>query len=828
MTTLLTISDILNRCTTCISSFKENLKEGFIDFMNNAPAPENTSMSGIDGLLGWSIVIGITAAILLFFISYLLTRIRIGGYFLKCAFIVAWLLSFVVYDIGMSNGMRISLITNAPMAVVHAFASFLFNSDVSEIHDLYHKSWQFMCAFSFSHALSAFVSTLFIIKTFGFNITQRIRLYFTSILGCIKSETFVFWGYDDTTQQMVESIKKHYGKNNDYRIVVVKTAEETEDSGETTIGINKILDILSLRNSELEQLRILGCFMAFSAKESLNAISADADGNTVLNTDILRKRLRLRSLARLLKDSKKGGNIHILFLSDNEKQNLHDASVLLNDSTLRDNSRSKVKGNCRKVIFYCHARFNGVHRVIEDQHCTENFEVRIIDSSHISVELLKTDRNVLPVKFVDIEEDATVSSAFNAMVVGFSEVGQDATRFLYEYGAFVKSGGDGNHPLRSDFHLDVIDNKMKDKAGAFVSNAPAINLSLAYDPEFRNPDALIELHNQDCRSVEFYNMLENKIPTLNYIVVATEDDELNMTLGVRIFRAATRYRKDMRNFCVLIRIHNDSDGHFSKIAGYYNKLWAAQEAVYREVESEMDNENKKKSLKALRDGKYSNKVVLKDDSDINLPLYIFGQDKLIYTYQNIIDNSLLSEAIEFKEEYAKTTDSKYQSPQKDSDKAWYKDIRDRLQTKEEYHPVYGSVMCLRRTQGQDMANSLHKTTKLLLRDKAMTACGIANVDWGKIQRVELQTSYDIEVEKDEERKKIADILNVLAQTEHMRWNASHEILGYVYNTDGKNEVRLMHDCLTDWHNLNDQTQSYDSNVVDLSLNIQIVTANSND
>ena len=64
------------------------------------------------------------------------------------------------------------------------------------------------------------------------------------------------------------------------------------------------------------------------------------------------------------------------------------------------------------------------------------------------------------------------------------------------------------------------------------------------------------------------------------------------------------------------------------------------------------------------------------------------------------------------------------------------------------------------------------------------------------------------------------IVNVgigLAQTEHLRWNASHQALGYQYDSSGKDEARLLHDCLCDWEQLKDDKRSYDYNTVDVSL-----------
>ncbi len=65
------------------------------------------------------------------------------------------------------------------------------------------------------------------------------------------------------------------------------------------------------------------------------------------------------------------------------------------------------------------------------------------------------------------------------------------------------------------------------------------------------------------------------------------------------------------------------------------------------------------------------------------------------------------------------------------------------------------------------------------------------------------------------------MLDVLAMTEHLRWCASHEILGYRDQGDEefKDEARLQHGCLKPWDELSDEKKSYDYNIVDVSLGI---------
>ena len=71
-------------------------------------------------------------------------------------------------------------------------------------------------------------------------------------------------------------------------------------------------------------------------------------------------------------------------------------------------------------------------------------------------------------------------------------------------------------------------------------------------------------------------------------------------------------------------------------------------------------------------------------------------------------------------------------------------------------------------------------------------------------------------------EQIKDLLLVLAKTEHLRWNASHEMLGYEYNKGKTIDLKYKHYCLCKWQKLDsDEIRSYDNNVVDVTLGTDI-------
>ena len=790
------------------SVYTTHASETITKYMNDgASHPSNsleylrnhTDMSIFGNLTLYSIIVGILVAIVLIAIrsiaKHASTRFRDAS--LKWCFAIIWLYGFVVYDVGMCTGQYISLLTNAPLAILYAFKIFLFDSDVSEIHEPFHSSWFYSMNFALVHFCAAIISTLFLIKYFGFNILARFKMWkASSMFAKNVSETFLFWGYNDQTIHLIESINEHFSGSSDYRIVIVQTSKDDNESPEERSGFARIFDFLAMPTSELEKLRNLGC-LTTGSYTNLSGINANTG-----DEDIIGKVLRLKSLKKILQKHT-ADKIHLFFLSDDEKENLHDVALLLNDSTIKDFVETDMPDK-HEVKFYCLARFNSIHRVIEDQNPSDRIKVKVIDSSHINVEMLKVKPELLPVRYVNVEEDATVSTPFNSLVVGFSEVGQDSVRFLYEFGAFVKSGSTDNCAERSDFHLDVVDKEMSNLAGVFVANSPAIKPSMPFIPDDKNRDALISLHQMDCRSVQFYQKLtEEWIQKLNYVVIATEDDELNLSLGVRIFKAATRYRKDMDNLCILVRAHNDDDGHIRRIAEHYNRLWAAYEKAPADSK-----------------GRRIHQAMVKKDSILEKPvIHIFGLDKETFTYKNIIADELEQKARMYADRYVKTTE-----PDKKIEKTAFDDnFEDIMQLKGDwtgYYPTYFGMMLLRRTQSQDMANSLHEETKKILIGQALKRCHREDFEFLKLTRTPDTTKY-IWPRGNEEIEQINRIAIVIAQTEHLRWTASHEILGYIYD-DEKDEVRCKHDCLKDWEYLSERVRSYDCNVSDFILGIKFM------
>ena len=711
-----------------------------------------------------------------------------------------WMFGFIVYDVGMYTGKSVSLLSNAPMAVLHAFYIFILNSDISAVHEEFHDNTCYMFCFSLAHFLAAFVSMVFVIKHFGYNVIAGLRMFFAAYCLGKRNVTYVFWGMNNATYYLADSIKKHHqGGDESYRTIVVRTNNDS-DTTSARNGMERLFNFLSLKNKDMNRLKELNCYTT-STFSNLMVTTDGSKSNGLVS--ILKNELDMRLLCRIIR-KKTQKELHMFFLSEDEEANIKSVANLKKDQTINEFVMAE-NAEDRRTVLYCHTRNNSIHRVISDDQPVNGIEIKVIDSSRICVDLLKHNPDLHPVKYVNIEDDATVSSPFNALVVGFGQVGVDAVRFLYEFGAFVKTGSTSKEAQRSTFHCDVVDKNMPDLAGLFVANAPAIKPAMPFKGE-EQKDSLITLHEMDCQSVYFYEKLESWIKKLNYVIIATGDDELNISLGVRILRMAIRYKSDMDHFRILVRVSHDEDGHIKNIADFYNRLWEAE-------------------LKKDLEEKANRQRIVPVDAMPDVPITLFGTIEETYQYDYVVSDKLKEMAKKFKERYDESIRAlEIQSGSKISNvESWDVEYKKFMQLEGDfsgYAPTYSNVMKLRRMQSQNFANCFHVHTKQWLAKCALGADEYAALTNHQLFRKNNETTYQWKSHV-QPKEEIVRVLDTLAQTEHLRWNASHEILGYQDEGDEKykDEAKLLHGCIKPWSDLSTRTQSYDYNVVDVSLDI---------
>ena len=761
----------------------------------------------------------ITAVFLLFLLKTSNNRVwKFVNNNLTTFFVLVWLMGFAVYDVGMCTGSKESLLFNAPMAVLHAFGMFVLDSDVSAIHNQFHDNWIFMGAFSAAHFLAALVSLIFVIEHFGYHIIASFKMLQEAYFRKAKKESFIFWGLNDATLTLADSIKsqaKSWPKNS-YRIIFVRTNNDSESTSARN-GMERLFHFLSLKNEDLKKLQDLGCL-------STNTFFNSARLSTNFNDpepDVLKGELNLTWLARII-TKKTASKVHMFFLSDDSITNIHAVTALRRDKTIRTickNGGDKHHPQL-EVTFYCHARDNSMNRFLEDFDLSSNTEVRIIDSAHLAVECLKRNLDYQPISLVNIDEDknyGTVTSPFTSLIVGFGATGKDALRFLYEFGAFVSSSSAGENVIRSPFYCHVVDCNMNKIKGPFTNAAPAMFSSKNHD----DGKPLVVMHQMHYDSHTFYNhLLKELSPTLNYVLIAIGDDKAGMTLAIRILKYLKRMGRDFSRLKLFVRSYKKENYPYMKrVAQHYNE---GQERIV-----------------------------------------IFGQIEDTYSYPLIVKDEFRLRGEQYYDAYRAL------NPQNDNDGSWkqrQKKLRG-LVTLEKagVDPKTGcrtfveterdktepaslsNLQTLRRKEKQDKANALHEATKIKILEQIIPNWYSALVP--KIfEFVETDTNMIIRVKRVNKSKQSPKVttypelnekeqllMDNLARLEHIRWNASHEVLGYTpidsstYQGEHKCvEPRMIHNCLVDWDQLDaesdlstwvDDYKIYDYGVVETTIDI---------
>ena len=615
------------------------------------------------------------------------------------------------------------------------------------------------------------------------------RLHRRTKIDSSHNHLYVFFGMNEPSRLLAKSIKEHEGD----RAVIVFVESRLRNDDEQS-GWDSVIGMFTHRRQTFMDADELDARVTFTELRL-----CDIGRDKIENNDILGE-INLIKLRELIQNLGKGVNdpqLHVFFLSENEDENIRSLAILALDDTLKD-MRSNIQQR-----FYCHARRNGLNRIVEDIAFKYGMDVRTVDSSYLAVGLLKADDTNHPVRFVDVDEKnpTTVKSKFSSLIIGFDEVGRDTLKFLYEFGAFIDSSASPDDERRSPFRCVVIDKRMDELKGSFVGFTPAVMAQKNHD---KSQTPLVELKTCDCLTTDFYDniLTPDFCLELNYIVIAMGDDELGMTMAVRMLNYIRLSRPDLHKLRIYVRSYrSDKEMYMQQIANYYNEGYN----------------------KGLKNESFKNDAVIK----------LFGQSKDIYTYDMIVNEKLTQKGRKYQESYARL---------RGESTLW-----DERRKKEQKKGALDNMRSLRRKEMQDLGNALHADTKIYLLKQALGA----GYDWNDFFRryfddnnmPQCEGSYDeINYPLLTKEENIA-ILN-LARLEHMRWNASHEMLGYVKAHDGLHscdERTREHNCLRPWHDLDDESRAtlnsdwpcdyklFDFSVVDNSilLNKEKLSSNEN-
>lgn len=622
---------------------------------------------------------------------------------------------------------------------------------------------------------------------------------------------YIFWGINSKSIALANSIKKHDSRN--YIIYIEPLDSESDEID----GVANIVNYVSPSKSKIESIDLDERTLYLYSTADLTEVKTDENLWSHIGldqADRLFKELSVFTPQKMSDDNKNRSGaddivrnqIHIFFISEDRDTNISNAISTVENFIILSGNNVGFK-DIEKTI-YCQTRRDSVTSVIEDSrtNLNNNIEVVVIDESVLAIERIKEDIDLHPVNFVDIElkekrNICTVKNELTSLIIGFGETGRDSFRFLYEFGAFLSPNHDMS--IRSAFHCHVVDSKMSELEAHFKKNTPAIF-------QQDNP-ATVDFYEASDKSSIFYNLLESISSKLNFIVVAAGDDETNITIAVNVLKYIRRTRENLDKLVILVRAYNqDSFSHLNGIANHYNR-------------------------------------VLKKEAKGHTIFKIFGQVEEIFTYDNIIANTFKRKAINFYEAY----DSAYVLTEEGISyggerTSWQKRRKDALASNK-----LCDIEDLRRKESQDFSNAWHALTKLHIIDAVLAEyCGntfdichaklLAEKMFNQDGDIPVREIHPTEItypkldhQFEENFKSIISILMTnLAKTEHLRWVAAHESLGYVFGERidtitkrkiSKDIIHKWHSCMVPWERLEllpaSSTRLYDYLVIETTLKL---------
>ena len=682
----------------------------------------------------------------------------------------------------------------------------LFMLDIdSNILDILSGNALLKGAISFVCLLSFICTVALLVSLVSARLWAYFKLNWDANVNKSHSHLYLFFGLEKKTEILAKSIREEDKKS--IRIFIEKTKNDENDGKE---GWNHLLAMLTHRRETFKKAKDLDARLALTncCINSLEKQCGEFDVLSEVGLDDIKRKINQ------LKKYSDDAELHIFFLSEDEGNNIESTSIIIKDLVINEVANNRVK-----VIVYCHARRNSITRVIEQASLGSKIEVRIIDTTHLAVEELKTKdkTNLQPINFVNIEEDGTTASEFNALVIGFSEMGQDVVRFLYEYGSFVyfdKSNGIRRSPFCChvvDSNMNIIepqytDTHMRMEKTRTGEHIPLISVS-------DDSRAFINLHSFGYKDKEFIKLLDRIIDKLNYVVIAIGEDIEGTRLAIWLLKHAMRKKKELKNFKILLPSYSPEKlPHIREIIDYYNGLF------YAEIVNKTRSHNQNEQIL------FDNKII-----------HIFGIANDIYSYKSIVSNQIRKESWLYYNSYygviektdndfAELSDSEKATgrycSESHPDYAWNIRRQNELKITINKSPLYSKIMSIRRKEAQDMENALHRHTKRIVAKKALgNEEVLRRIESGIRHQTITRDNHNKYFENQKELKDINSIMTTLAQMEHLRWIASHEMLGYVWGPE-KDEAHSEHECLVCWEKLaSDIIRGYDYEVIDRSFRL---------
>lgn len=583
---------------------------------------------------------------------------------LRSIALVVFIAGIVIYMFGFSSkdygfiGSHDNIISLFLRSILASIGMFIANNSLVAVAESWKDCSLFMSFFAIIHFLAVIVSVTFLINLFGRKFVSHIMLIWYWIFGEKRDKLYIFFGVNRSSITLAKDISRKENKEKG-KIVFIETSKETEE-GSKVYNLFSLISKNTFENDYIEQV------------ENVNAIvlSAHRTLSDKLIDEIKEKKKRnlfkALGLTTLGKVIKKHSEICFFMLANDENNYKEDRD---NNLELACSIRKAVEENDiylkdKKVDVYFLTRKNKFNTIFEDIKPINKgeFNAHIIDDAYISVLYLKQNKEYHPVNFVNINtKNATVEDDFTALIVGFSETGLEALKFVYEYSAFI--GEDGKERKSKIYVVDKNMNNIKSK---FFGKYPA----------FANrEDKPVELIQCSDEEDLFYETIDSIIDRLNYVVVAVGDDIKGMSIATRIAEISLKHEKNNKR---------------------KNKLQIAVRSY---------NENNVYRLEEIQE--HYNSMMISEGLSSELQIDIFGKPNQIWNYENIIEDENNVKAEEFDKEYDKAYCELHKEEQQEEGQKQKKPTKVNVK-------CFEKINKKKRTDYQNKSNAWHINTKMAL------------------------------------------------------------------------------------------------------------------
>lgn len=414
-------------------------------------------------------------------------------------------------------------------SLLSAIELFVSHTDLLEIEEAQHQPF-FMEFFIFVYACAVITSISAVVSMFGRRTMSRIYLK----LNKEKVVNHIFFGINHNTILLARSLQDTIDKEKE-RIVFLQFPDK-EMAEKMSFG--HILHNMTSQNKANDSLEDYGIDTTISI-----VLQAKTDLINMMDFSDIIGSFGLKELKPLLTDK-----TAIYLISNDIQYNLKSTFKLVKDPLLKDKVIHCLVGNDGQTHLYEASLYNtGVH---------------FMYPSNIAAQQLILNGKYHPCNTMEVATNDSgrslgyVKGNFNALVIGFGNVGKAATKFIYEYASVMGENGEV-----IPFNIHIEDERMDTIMGDFVIEVPNSH----NDPHFH-------FNANEAGTVAFWKHLYEIINDLNYVMITLEDDKRSVLLAGDIFRFAYKARKNgLKNFRIIVQIF-DLQEEDKNVFDFYNSF----------------------------------------------------------------------------------------------------------------------------------------------------------------------------------------------------------------------------------------------------------------